>query len=98
VGFDGKDLYLFELKKGRTTKVDQVAKYVRTYSEDLERTRTIMSHYPINPVKEFSDIKGVMVMQYSNNSFRTPKWKILAEEHQVQIIFFEKYLSFKPVS
>jgi pyruvate/oxaloacetate carboxyltransferase len=29
VGYDGESLFLFELKKGRTTKVDQVSNYVK---------------------------------------------------------------------
>jgi len=96
VGFDGVDLFLLELKKGRTKKVDQVANYVNYYSEpkNLEILKRLLKSYPINPVDNFESIKGVMVMQYAENS-APEKWNKLAEDHSIDILFFEKSLSYK---
>ena len=33
VGYDGKDIYFFELKKERTTKVNQLSKYIEYYKK-----------------------------------------------------------------
>ncbi|MFH1983781.1 MAG: hypothetical protein ABIL58_18225 [Pseudomonadota bacterium] len=95
VGFDGINLYLFELKKGRTTKVDQVRRYVDYYSEskNLIRLKELLKFYPINPVDRFDGIKGIMVMQYADNS--TKNWPYLAEINDIDILFFEKSISYR---
>ena len=95
VGFDGVDLYFFELKKGRTTLVGQVKQYVDYYSEltNLSRLRELLKVYPINPVDRFEKIKGIMVMQYAENS--TVNWSKLAKDHAIDILFFEKSLSYR---
>ena len=97
IGFDEKDLYFFELKKERTTKVDQVKNYVDYYSEEqnLKVLKDVLRNYPINPVSEFGEIKGVMVMQYSENSFNQKKWGNLAKSNSIDIIFFEKSLLYR---
>ena len=99
VGYDGIDLYLFELKKGRTTKVDQVKKYVDYYSEpDKRKTlEDLLSNYPISPVKSFDKIKGVMIMQYAENSYYSKKWCEFEKKNTIKILFFEKYLAYKTV-
>jgi len=96
VGFDGVDLFLFELKKDRTTKVDQVKRYVDYYSEPkkLEILKQLLKIYPINPVEEFKKVKGIMVMQYAENS-DPEQWRKLALKHSIDILFFEKSLSYK---
>ena len=95
VGFDGIDLYFFELKKGRTTKVDQVKRYVDYYSEpaNLNILKTLLKTYPINPVDRFEAIKGIMVMQYAVNS--DANWNDLAKKHRINIMFLEKSLSYR---
>jgi hypothetical protein len=96
VGFDGIDLFLFELKKGRTTKVDQVKRYVDYYSEskNLAILQELLKNYPINPVEKFQTIKGVMVMQYAENSDKN-MWNKLAADNSINILFFEKSLSYR---
>ena len=96
VGFDGVDLYLFELKKGRTTKVDQVKRYVDYYSDskNLIILQELLKTYPINPVEKFQTIKGVMVMQYAENSDKN-MWNKLATDNSIKILFFEKSLSYR---
>jgi hypothetical protein len=96
VGFDGVDLYFFELKKGRTTKVDQVKRYVDYYSDtkNFIILQDLLKTYPINPVEEFQTIKGVMVMQYAENSDQN-MWNKLATENSINILFFEKSLSYR---
>lgn len=94
---DQKNLFFFELKKGRTTKVNQVKEYVNYYSaaDKLSKLKDILSVYPVNPVKNFDKIRGVMVMQFSENSFHSSQWTKLSEQYDIDIIFFEKYLSYK---
>ena len=96
VGYDGVDLYFFELKKGRTTKVDQVKRYVDYYSDakNLNILQELLKTYPMNPVEKFQTIKGVMVMQYAENSDQN-MWNRLATDNSIDILFFEKSLSYR---
>lgn len=97
VGFNGSDLFFFELKKGRTTKVKQVADYVRHYGES-PLLGPLLAVYPIYPVAAFEKIKGVMVMRHSEGSARHDKWKKLAELNRISIVFYRNSLSFARVS
>lgn len=99
VGICDGELYFFELKRDRTTKVDQVRRYVEYYSQptNLGILKRLLQNYPIRPVKEFTAICGVMVMRYAESSFNRKLWKGLAEEHKVKILFFEDSLRFKAV-
>ena len=96
VGFNGKTLYFFELKKDRTTKVEQVKEYVNYY-RNSELLKQLLSKYPINPVKEFQEIKGVMVMRHAEGSAKDKKWKSLAEKNQISIVFYSDSFSFEKV-
>jgi len=100
VGYDNKDIYLFELKKGRTKKVEQVADYVKYYSEKNKKDilRKILEHYPINPVKEFNKIKGVMVMEYAENSVGLTAWQKLAKQNQIHILFYKSALMYEAIT
>lgn len=95
VGFDGIDIHFFELKKGRTTKVDQVKRYVDYYSKpkNLDTLQKLLKIYPINPVRKFESIKGTMVMQFAENSDKE-QWDQLALKYSINILFFEKSLSY----
>ncbi len=96
IGYDGTDLYLFELKKDRTTKVEQVRKYVDYYNKNRALLVDILRDYPINPVKSpVNDLRGVMVMQFAERSAGKTCWDDLKKEHGVDIVFYEKYLAFK---
>ncbi len=90
VGFDGNDLLFLELKKGRTTKVDQVTKYVDYYSskEKSDILNIILKLYPCNPVKSFNTIRGVMIMEFHPNS--PHNWQKLAKDNSIDILFFDK--------
>ncbi len=90
IGFDGNDLFLFELKKGRTTKVDQVTKYVDYYSteEKGDILKSILKVYPCNSIQKFNEIRGVMIMEFHPN---TPhNWQKLAKDNSIDILFFDK--------
>ena len=99
VGFDGQDLYFFELKKDRTTKVDQVKRYVDYYSNapQIDTLKELLRNYPINPVADFRSIKGVMVMEDAENSTGKDKWKSLAAKNKVDILFYAAALEYKHV-
>jgi predicted RNA-binding protein with PIN domain len=99
VGFDGKSLYFFELKKGRTTIVDQLVKYKKYYEEKRTELNKLLSAYPINAIDSIMDkpIKPVMVMQYAENSINKADWKKSAEANEIEIIFFQDSYIFTSV-
>ena len=99
VGICGRELYFFELKRDRTTKVGQVREYVDYYSQppNMAILKQLLANYPIRPVKEFDAIRGVMVMRYAESSFNREMWKKLALENQVKILFFVDSLHFMQV-
>jgi hypothetical protein len=96
IGFDreAKILYLFELKKGRTLKVEQVLGYVKYYeSEKVKRElENLLKAYPINAVDEIKKIKGVMVMRYAENS--NARWDEIEEKTGVDILFYRPSLAY----
>ena len=98
VGYDGKDLYFFELKKDRTTKVNQVAQYVNYYKDNKDALCELLRNYPINPVKDYDDIKGVMVMRHAEGSVSDKTWQQLAKKNGIDIIFFKISLSFQKIA
>lgn len=100
VGYDSETVYFFELKKDRTTKVDQVKKYVDYYMSPTNNPlfTDVMSKYPMNPVIGFKNVKGVMVMRYAENSVEDIKWTELAKQHGVDILFFKESLDFVKVN
>jgi len=96
VGFNGKTLYFFELKKDRTSKVEQVKEYVNYY-RNSDFLKQLLSRYPINPVKAFQEIKGVMIMRHAEGSAQDKKWKRLADKNQISIVFYSDSLNFEKV-
>jgi|AntAceMinimDraft_17_1070374.scaffolds.fasta_scaffold01571_8 hypothetical protein len=94
VGFDGEDLYFFEIKKDRTTKVEQVSDYVSHYKSIRYKLEDLLKNYPINPISKFIDIKGVVVMRYSENSVKQYDWKALEKQHNIKILFYKPSISF----
>ena len=100
VGFDGTTVYLFELKKDRTTKVEQVKNYVDYYTStrNISLFSTLLKNYPGKPVSQFTEVKGVMVMRHSENSANSNTWKNLAKKYNIDVLFFEESLNFKKVS
>lgn len=97
VGFDGIDLYFFELKRGRTLKIAQVSDYVKYYSEAKNNItlKELLETYPINPIKHFQSIKGVMVMKYAENSESRYKWVDEQKKHNIDILFYRHSFSYK---
>lgn len=97
IGFDrgAKILYLFELKKGRTLKVEQALNYVKHYESKEVRgeLENLLQVYPINAVDEINKIKGVMVMKYAGNS-DCSKWEEIKEKTGIDILFYEPSLSY----
>ncbi len=98
VGFDRNSnvLYLFELKKGRTFKVEQVADYINYYAGKRERgiLEKLLRTYPIHSVDKFERMQGVMVMKYAENSFHQFKWKDCKEKNKIEILFYKQSLSY----
>jgi len=97
IGYNQSDLYFFEFKKERTTKVDQLENYLIYYNSKLSILKDILKVYPINPVPKFNNIIGVMVMKYSENSHERLQWKALAAKHHIEILFMKESLTFYKV-
>ncbi|OGQ59470.1 MAG: hypothetical protein A3J24_04340 [Deltaproteobacteria bacterium RIFCSPLOWO2_02_FULL_53_8] len=97
VGYAEPYLYFFELKKDRTTKVDQLSEYIKSYSEKITLLSNLLANYPINPVHqpEGIKIKGVMVMRHAENS--NVDWKEMANKHKIDILFYRTSLSYTRV-
>ena len=100
VGYDKQDIYFFELKKGRTTEVDQVSKYVKYYSrkDKLAILKQILENYPINPVKKIKRLIGVMVMEHAESSSGLEKWKKLAKSNGIRILFYKSSLMYEDIA
>ncbi|MBR2894879.1 MAG: hypothetical protein IKC03_04370 [Oscillospiraceae bacterium] len=96
VGYRACDdtLYLFELKKGRTTSAaEQVSKYcehIRKNKSDFEK---IFSSYPNLSLRTFSNIKGIAVMKFSENSSDSI-WNNNAKQYGVEIWMYGSSLNF----
>ena len=99
VGYDGQDLYFFELKKDRTTKIEQVKDYVEYYTRapQVDTLSELLKNYPIHSVDSFGSIKGVMVMEDAENSTGKEKWKSLGAKNKVDILFYAPSLEYKHV-
>jgi hypothetical protein len=99
IGFDGNDLYFFELKKDRTTKVKQVKDYLDYYQrpENESILRELLQKYPVNRVSSYQNIKGVMVMRHAEGSIDQSKWTSLAREYSISILFYKKALAFEAI-
>lgn len=100
VGFEEieKKLYLLELKKDRTEKVEQVANYVDYYSEGEASVvfKDLLKVYPGVSSVQFKVIRGVMVMRIAEN-MTEEKWFQKAAQHNVDILFFKESIKFEKV-
>lgn len=95
IGFDGDELYLFEVKKDRTTKEEQLKDYVDYYKGKASILKEILKNYPMNKVSDFNGIKGVMVMGYAENSNCPGIRERLEEEFGLKTIFYEISLRYR---
>ena len=91
---DNNTLYLFELKKGRTTAaVNQAARYCTHVAEHKEVFEKLLSAYPNRSVGSFSEIKGIAVMEYAENS-KDSTWNTNANQSGIEIWMYCNALSF----
>jgi len=98
VGFDGKTIYFFELKKGRTLKAKQLYDYVNYYNNKRVILEKLLKTYPINSVDSFKHIQGVMVMEYADNSVELKAWQELAKESGIRIVFYKPSLTYENIA
>jgi hypothetical protein len=103
IGYDGETVYFFELKKDRTTKVDQVRNYVDYYTspDNIETFVNVLRNYPITPIPNLPDapvVRGVMVMRDAAGSRNNPMWGQLATAHNVDILFFQESITFQKIN
>ena len=97
VGIRGGILYIFELKKDRTTKaMKQVADYVKLVESNKPAFIKILSAYPnCDCVIDNFAVKGIAVMEYAANA--TNELKKEAENNKVDLWFYKQALSFEKV-
>lgn len=96
VGFhlESRTLYLFELKKGRTTDAArQVSDYCKHVEEYKESFLNVFSTYPNLSFNSFSKIKGIAVMEFAENSIDSV-WEENATTYGVDIWMYGNALSF----
>jgi len=100
VGYDEQDIYFFELKKDRTKAVEQLKDYVEYYSKKDKNTilKEILKNYPINSVKEFERLIGVMVMEHAENSIGLKAWQELAKRNEIRILFYKSSLMYENIA
>lgn len=94
VGYDSDDLYIFELKKARTSKISQLQSYIAYYNDPIIREflSELLENYPIYPVKAFNNIIGCMVMGYCENANARKKLIDQAKPHKV--LFYEPSIKY----
>jgi Holliday junction resolvase len=92
VGLKGDTLYVFELKKDRTTKVEQVVDYVALINANKEHFRNVLSVYPNRAVGDWDKVQGVMVMSHAVNVTKEIGKK--AKENGVELWYFEPAIRF----
>ncbi len=95
VGYDKDDLYLFELKKNRTTKVAQLNSYVDYYTQHRDFLKQLLQDYPINSVKTFNNIHGCMVMKYCEDKKQRDKLKSEASANNLKLLFYNTSINYQ---
>jgi len=94
VGYDKDDLYLFELKRNRTTKVIQLNNYVNYYIKYRTFLEDLLQNYPINPVRKFNNIYGCMVMKYCEEKNQRDKLKNEASANKLKLLFYNSSIRY----
>jgi hypothetical protein len=97
VGMANNKLLLFEIKRGRTKKTEQLYDYVVYYNKNIDKLKYLLSVYPINNVPSFDKIEGIMVMKFAENSLME-KWQKSENKYNIKIIFFEDSYIFRDVN
>jgi hypothetical protein len=94
VGYDSEDLYIFELKKARTSKISQLQSYIDYYNDPKIREflTEVLKNYPIYPVKGFNNIFGCMVMEYCENA--SARKKLIAQAKPHKVLFYEPSIKY----
>ena len=92
VGIKEDTLYIFELKKDRTSKVEQVEEYVTLVNTNEKEFQNVLSVYPKLAVSGWKKVQGVMVMAHAVNVRKTIGEK--AQDIGVEVWYFEPALHF----
>ena len=96
VGVKENILYLFELKKGRTTRVfQQVAGYVRHVQHYLPLFQRLLQSYPaLCQVPALQAVQGVAVLRQAENT-RQAAWTQSIQDTGVSVWFYRPALAFE---
>lgn len=97
VGLKNNTLYLFELKRDRTTIVaDQAQRYYNHVNDHRSDFDMVLSVYPNLANVHFDNVKTVVVMRRAENSPRS-KWENYSRTSNVDVWLFEQSISFEKV-
>jgi hypothetical protein len=94
VGFKDGDIYVFELKKGRTTLgFEQTAQYATLLEQNKSTFLEVLRNYPHCPITDFNKVFGVAVMQYAANSEK--QLESAAKKAGVGLWFYERSITLR---
>ena len=93
VGIKGKTLYIFELKRDRTSIIEQVVDYVTLVNTNKDAFRDVLRVYPNHAVGDWDKVKGIMVMAHAVNVDKNIDEK--AKKIGVELWYYEPALRFK---
>lgn len=96
IGIKDNCVYIFELKKGRTTAIfEQIGRYIEHFNQYGDEFSSLIQSYPNLrlPNIKINEVKGIAVMRYAENSSST-KWESLIMQHQIDVWFYKEAISF----
>ena len=64
----------------------------------VKNIKQILKNYPINSVKEFERLIGVMVMEHAENSIGLKAWQELAKRNEIRILFYKSSLMYENIA
>lgn len=93
VGIKNKTIYIFELKKERTTLApSQLRGYINHFNTHKKSFESVLNVYPGATIDTIDEVKGIVIMPWSANS--KTDWGKYKKENDVDIWFSNHFLSF----
>lgn len=93
VGVKEKVIYIFELKKERTTRApSQLRGYINHFNTHKKSFEAVLNVYPGTTIDTIDEVKGIVIMPWSANS--KTDWDKYKKESDVDIWFSNHSYSF----
>ena len=98
VGLKDDTLFIFELKRNRTTLIaDQSMRYYDHINQYRQEFDAFLSVYPTLPNISFNHVKEITVMRHAENSPRS-KWEDYSKTSTIDVWLFEESLTFDKIN